>query len=215
MDFKIGSAISTFISTTVSKLGPVFTVAAKILPVISPAIQVVSVVAEVVLRALEIIKPNESLDQLGDKAIQAAAQGITADAFDSYDEYMEKIRNFEVKPEESAKIDDDAKRIAGLMVGTKAMDYKLNIPDGSAIALLALAAQDNFFDTKRTEAIARLAPADMLNVIQYFNDNTELADTRSAEKTLLKLEQTVTPGSDEATVYQKLDEVKQAVKNRR
>ena len=77
------------------------------------------------LQALGIIGPDENAKELGDKAIQAEEEGITPENYDSYEEYMDAVRKFELDPEKSEQIEDEDKLKKGTEIFTTVMVDRL------------------------------------------------------------------------------------------
>lgn len=86
--------------------------AAALLPTILEVTVNLVIFAAIVTKALQalgIIGPDENAKELGDKAIQAEEEGITPENYDSYEEYMDAVRKFELDPEKSEQIEDEDK----------------------------------------------------------------------------------------------------------
>jgi hypothetical protein len=91
---SLGSAISGALSTVSSAVGSlggmIGGVAGSLLKVASPYVSAVLNVINVISTILGVIKPEENLDELGDKAINADKQ---LEDFDTSEEYIEYLRN--------------------------------------------------------------------------------------------------------------------------
>lgn len=74
---------------------------------------VVDIIANIA-KALAVKNPNENVDELGDRVIQADEAGIHPENFEKYDDYMKAISEFEVDPERSKEISLDNKREKGV-----------------------------------------------------------------------------------------------------
>ena len=73
------------------------------------AIEVAKLVGNIlteIVKALGIINPDENATDLGDKALQAEAQGIVPEKYDNYQEYLKAVQNFEIDPEKSTGFSD-------------------------------------------------------------------------------------------------------------
>lgn len=72
-----------------------------------------------ICRHLGILKPETKTEDLGDRAMQAREAGIRAEDYDGrFDEYKEKIENFEIDPEKSKTYSPaDKIQAAGEIVG--------------------------------------------------------------------------------------------------
>ncbi|MDY6294970.1 MAG: hypothetical protein SPL45_01550, partial [Schwartzia succinivorans] len=67
-----------------------------------------------ILKGLGLIKPEEDVEDLGDKALQAEEEGITPEKYDSYEEYLKAVEEFEIDPEKSKEIDEGKKLEKGV-----------------------------------------------------------------------------------------------------
>jgi len=126
---SIGSAVASFANTIKPVLGPVLSTIANLVP--HPAVKAIATFANALLHALAIFHPQETVQDMGDRALQAAEQGITLEKFDKFDEYMDALRNFDIKPELSEKYTPVEKFVAGLGVATVGIEEKFNAERGS------------------------------------------------------------------------------------
>ncbi len=90
-------------------------------------------------KALGLIKDEEKPEDLGDKALQAEEQGITPDKFKTYEEYANRIQNFELDPEKSKKYTPEEKMKKTTEVFTKYINEKHPDMLGTIIDLNKLA----------------------------------------------------------------------------
>lgn len=125
----IGSAVSSFANSIKPVLGPVLSTIANLVP--HPAVKAVANFANALLHALAIFQPQETVQDMGDRALQAADQGITLEKFDKFDEYMDALRNFDINPELSEKYTPVEKFVAGLGIATVGIEDKFNAEPGS------------------------------------------------------------------------------------
>ena len=71
-----------------------------------------------IAKTLGLISPEEKVEDLGDKAIQAEEQGINPEDFTTYAEYVKSVENFEVDSEKSKEISEDEKSLKGIELAT-------------------------------------------------------------------------------------------------
>lgn len=165
---SIGSALSTFAASIAPVIG-------LVLDKISPYIKIICNIANTLLQIFGILKPEENVEEVGDRALQAAEQDITMDKFDDFDEYMAALRNFELDPEKSKKYSEVEKIVAGIGVGTIGMEDKLNVEQGSlsGIWLLPLTNSD-YFTPERMKSLLELGRlgGDMLSYLEKRMDFT-------------------------------------------
>ena len=126
---KIGTAVSNFAHAAKPVLGPILQTIEKYVP--HPAVKAVASFANTLLQALSIFRPDETVQDMGDRALQASEKGITQDKFENFDEYMGALRDFDVNPEASAKFSLIDKFIAGLGVATSGIEDKFKVEPGS------------------------------------------------------------------------------------
>ena len=125
----IGSRVAEFASNIKPILGPILTTIAAVIP--HPVVKAVVTCANALLHALSIFHPNENVQDMGDRALQAAEKGITMDKFEDFDDYIDALRKFELDPEASKKHGAAEKLIAGLGIATAGIEDKFNAAPGS------------------------------------------------------------------------------------
>ena len=78
-----------------------------------------------ICRNLGILKPDTEPEDLGDRALQAKEAGINPEDYDGrFEEYRDKIENFEIDPEKSNTYKTEQKiAAAGEVAGWALMDY--------------------------------------------------------------------------------------------
>ena len=114
------------------------------------AIQAVAVIGQILMtvaKALGLIEDDQqSVEDLGDKAIQAADEGIVPENYESYEQYLHDVENFELDPEKSVSIKQEEKIAKGAEVLLKAADEKLGTDGIVVVNLLnAMASNQDFF----------------------------------------------------------------------
>ena len=114
------------------------------------AIQAVAVIGQILMtvaKALGLIEDDQqSVEDLGDKAIQAADEGIVPENYESYEQYLHDVENFELDPEKSASIKQEEKIAKGAEVLLKAADEKLGTDGIVVVNLLnVMASNQDFF----------------------------------------------------------------------
>ena len=144
--------IGTAISTTCSKIGSaVVGFAQKVAPVIAQVVDAFKPVADALgkiagafLQNMGILQPGQSVEDLGERALQASERGITTDKFDNFDDYLSALRNFELDPNKEHKAIE--RLISGLAIGTWGTELKLNAAPGSlgSMWLLPMANSEYF-----------------------------------------------------------------------
>lgn len=189
----IGSAISSAVSTVcsaVSSIGSALgSFATSVGSIIMKALPVVSNIARAVGTVLGVIKPQETPEEIGDRAFQAADAGIHPENFDKYEEYADAIRNFQLDPEKSAMRSPEEKKLAGVGVISKLVEEKYTLRDGSVGELFALTALNpTYFNEQRLEKWIH-SGKDVGKIVDYFNNKMGASDSFKVEQDLIKAEQ--------------------------
>ena len=213
----IGSAVASAVST----IGPaVANFCANVLPRLLPLIEkspeilrVVTTIAQVVLQVVNVFQPKDDIQDMGDRAMQAAEQGIRPDGFDEFDDYLESIRKMELDPEKTQKNTAEQKIAAGLAIGAKGLEEKFNAPEGTMGNLWVLAAAaPAFFNEHRIESILK-STTDIAEVMRYFEGKLDLPEARSMEKILTEALRSLAPEKSDEAIYNDLDKAGEAVRN--
>lgn len=189
---SVASSIGSAFSSAVSSIGRVLSSFAEVIaPVIGSIIEALQPVAEAIgtfanafLQALGIIKPDERVEDLGDRALQAAEKGITMDQFENFDDYMAALRNFDLDPEKTAKRSHAEKLTAGLGVGTCGVEHKFNAEPGSLKDLWLLPMSNPVYFTP--ERMTSLLTTGRLggDIFSYLEQKLSGGDARAIEKKL-------------------------------
>lgn len=216
MVFGILATVSSAIVSAVNSIGPAVssfctTVLPRILPVLEQVGQAVKAIANVVLSVLEIFKPGEDVEDMGDRALQAAEQGIKPEKFDTFDEYLEEIRNFPLDSEKSSNLSSAEKMAAGLAIGATGMEKKFDAPEGSLGPIWLLAASNpTYFTAERLINIAQ-SGSTVVDILRYFEGKLGPADAVNARGILMGLERQHSPSKTDATLYAELNTARDAV----
>lgn len=148
----IGKSVAEFAHAIKPVLGPILTTIATVVP--HPIVKFVATFANTVLQALSIFHPSENVEDMGDRALQAAEEGITMDKFDKFDDYMAALRNFDLNPESSQKYSPAEKLVAGLGIATAGVEDKFNAEPGSLNNLWLLPiANSEYFTPERIKGL--------------------------------------------------------------
>jgi hypothetical protein len=213
------SAVCSVASSAISALGSNFSsFCASVVPRIAPflakvpgVVGVVANIAQVVLAVFNVLKPDEQVDDLGDRALQAAEKGIKPEKFDNFEAYMDELRNFELDPEKSKINSPLVKTLAGLAVGSSGLEKKLDAPEGSMGNLWVLAAsKPEYFNPERLTALIN-ATKDIGTVLRYFDNKLGLADKLETHQTLEAVERTLSPEKSTETIHAEIEEARAAV----
>lgn len=217
---SVGSAISSGISTVCSAAISVgraaFNFAAEYAPKIAGAVShfgsVINSIASAVSLALNIFRHGENMENMGDRALQAAEQGIKPENYRKFDEYAQAIRDFRLDPAKTEKTDSATKIMAGLAVSSLGLEDKLGLPAGMGGAVWLLAAsKPEYFTAARLEALLR-APSPA-RTLEYFEGKLGPAADLKTRDAIIDIERTLQPAQTVEAIYKELVEARQAVAN--
>lgn len=173
----IGSALSSFSSSIASCLGTV-------IGTLGSVGETIGKFATVFLQAMGILRPNETTEEMGDRALQAAGKGITPEKFENFEAYMNELRNFDIDPERSIKRSSAEKLVAGMGIGTVGVEDKFNMDRGSlnGMWLLPMTNPDYFTPERMSDLVSagRLGG----DVFAYLEKRLSGSEVRAFEKQL-------------------------------
>jgi len=209
---SIGSAIASAVSTIGPTVASFCTnVVPRIVPLLEQVGQILKTVANVVLTVLDIFKPGDDVEDIGDRAMQASGEGIKPEKFDTFDEYMAEIRNFKLDPEKTAAASSAEKLMAGLAVGTAGMEKKFDAPEGSLGPVWLMAASNPaYFTADRLISLLQTG-SQVLNIVRYFEGKLGPADAVEARDTMMDVERQRSPDKTDAALYEEIDTARQTV----
>lgn len=207
--FAIVTTIASAISSTIAAIGPsVASFCTTVLPKIGPFLDKASTflsIAHTVLQVLQIFQPDDRLEDIGDRAIQAAENGIRPDDYDNFDDYMNEIRSFQLVPERSDELAPTEKYAAALAVASKGLDEKFDTLAGTMANIWLLPAiNPEYFNATRLTAILDKT-SDVLSIVNYFTGKLRPTDAVAIEKTLIAAEQMLAPEKTEQAIFAELD----------
>lgn len=174
---SIGSALSSFVSS----VSPVL---ASVVDALKPVAEAIGKFANAFLQGLGILQPDEKVEDLGERALQAAKEGITIDKFDDFDSYMDALRKFELDPDVAARRSPAEKLVAGLGVGTIGVEDKFNAERGSLNGLWLLpVANPEYFTPERMQSLVSAGKLGG-DIYAYLEKRLSGGEARSFEKGL-------------------------------
>lgn len=108
--------------------------------------------------ALGLLETDDPVE-MGIKRIQAENAGIEPDVYDSYDEYLDAVNNFEIDEASAAEIPLEKKLLKGAQHATEAIDRKF--PDSEILNVAeGIVENPEFYDDDRFAALAELVSND-------------------------------------------------------
>ena len=199
----IGSAVSSFASTVAPVIGSII----NSLPAIAEGI---GRFANAFLQGLGILKPKEEIQDIGERAIQAAEQGITMDNFSDFDSYMQSLRDFPLDEDVSNRRGKAEKIVSGLAVGTVGVEDKFNYERGSLNGVWLLnVANPGYFTPERVLDFVSTGCL-CADIYGYLENRLSGGDARTMEKNMeANLQGKSAPRNEIEKLYQALDQSKE------
>lgn len=203
---------ATAITTFVASVGPAIAAyATKVAPLLvrvaqtaGPILKEVINVAQVLLPLMNGFNKDDKVEDIGERALQAAEESIVLDEFDDFDDYLEELRNFELDPEKAEQRDPLVQQITGLGLCTIGLEEKFDLNQGNLSGLWLLPAGDaKYFTPSRLEDL--LTKGQLVgNIFDYLSNQLTASDARDFEK---KLEAGMSTSETQA-LHQALDNTK-------
>ena len=163
---------------------------------IVPVLRAVANVVMSICQTLGLIKPEEKVEDLGDKAIQAGDEGIRPENYANYQDYVKAVQDFQVDPEKSKRITPEEKMAKALEVQANLLAEKapeLGVED----YLNLIANHMDYFTPERSTELGKLLLTEsgaVVNVAEVMNGTEKNPDKISeAYDTLAKVEKQIEP----------------------
>lgn len=197
------SGVATFVSSIAESA---ISIAARVVPIAVriavPVLNVISAIVEVVqvlAVLLNIIKPHEKLEDVGEKVIQAGEMGITLESCgNDFQKYKERIDSFEIDPEKAKARPVEDKQLAAIAyVERGLLSCSAYLGINNLYPLLAL--QKDFFSPERIRAYAEAAMEAGFNLNKlkgYFDGTCTFSERNRIESFLHSAEKAFDPAYD-------------------
>lgn len=203
---SIGPAVAGFCATILPRLAPLLAQGMEAFKVVAQIVDTISLV-------FGIFKGGENTENMGDRALQAAEQGITPDDFDDHAQYMDALRDFKLDDAKSEKTPVEQKIIAGFALAGRGLDDKFNSPEGTMSSLIPLiAANPLYFSADKLIQILK-SGQDIGTIIEYFEGKLGGGEALETEDKLVQMTQTDTSAEDEQSIREKIYGAAEAVQH--
>ena len=202
------SAVSNACSSVLSSISNIVSNAAPLLAALAVVFPAVGVLAKAVMaidamsRILGLLGPDESTEELGDRAIQAKEAGINPENYATYKEYVAAIRGFELDPKKSAEYSDTEKMMAGRGVQYWGFEEKFGVGAGD-ILTKTIQSPDYFTGDRLASFLDKVES--VADVVQYFNGKLSSNERNAVEDKLVEAEKSINPDKSTADIYKELD----------
>ena len=208
------SILGAIFSGLSSVLSVVKTLVPTIVKIIGPQLEKLGKAFEAFFKELGLIEKDETVEEIGDKALQAEEDEfhpIKIDDFDNHEKYLEAVREYEVNPEKSALIplDDKMHKAIEILLGMAIANYGSAMSEFSQIVLNN---PDFYSKTGRLAELGSIAKTDnqtfseIVNYIENKNMTTEKNDATFAK--LVEVEKKVSPEASDEEIWTTVSEMK-------
>jgi hypothetical protein len=208
---SIGSFVSGAVSVVSSAVGSIGSVlatsASTLLKIASPYLATISTIVQIIGAVLNILKPEESVDEIGDKAMSADKQ---VEDFNTTEEYIEYLRDeVSFNKDEFDKLSKEDK-IARTAVGTsivmKAIDKKkgVTISTDTWITLAKLQESGNLKDVKEFDKILDTFKDNQIDLKKYVDGKLDGEQNLQVGDKLIDMYQTLEPNLSKEHIEKKV-----------
>lgn len=210
MSFLVGlfSSISSVLSVVVGKLVP------ALIKIIGVQLEKLSHAFEEFFKELGLIEPEDKVEEIGDKALQAEQdefQPLKVEDFDSYEKYLAAVKEYEVDAEKSALIpqDDKLHKAIEILLGMAIAQFGQSMGEFGQIVVNN---PDFYSKSGRLAEYASIARSDpqafseIVNYIENKNMSTEKND--AAFDKLVDMEKKINPEAGDVEIWTTVSEMK-------
>lgn len=202
------SGIANVLSVVVTKLVP------AIIKIIGVQLEKFGRALENFFKELGLIEPQDNVEEIGDKALQAEQDDlhpIKIEDFDSHEKYLAAIKEYEVDAEKSALIpkDDKFHKALEILLGAAIARYGQPMSDFSQIVV---SNPDFYSKAGRLNEFASLIRSDpktfaeLVNYMENKSISTEKND--AAFDKLVEMEKKVNPDATDAEIWTAISDIK-------
>ncbi len=149
-----------------------------------------------IAKALGLIKKDVEVDELGDKALQAEEAGIKPERYETYEQYVRAVEEFELDPAKSLKYSDAEKTVKGIELSSGVTIEKF---PGLPVAdfYQHIATKPEYFTTERMKEFPKFFTTTGINigdVLKYMNGTEKNSGKLdSVIESLKSIEKTIRP----------------------
>lgn len=202
------SGIASVLSVVVTKLVP------SLIKIVGTSLEKLSTVLENFFKELGLIEPNDNIEEIGDKALQAEQDDlhpIKIEDFDSHEKYLAAIKEYEVDLEKSALIlkDDKLHKAIEILLGMAIAQYGQPM---SVFSQIVVSNPDFYSKAGRLDEFAGLIRSDpktfaeLINYMENKSMSTEKND--AAFDKLVEMEKKINPDAPDSEVWTAVSNMK-------
>lgn len=227
--FSAAGSIMSSVGSMIRNCGAVAAVIGKINPYIATALTVLNLccaIAKVVGVCCEILKPNEEIEDMGERVIQADEQGISLESCQNdFNKYIEKIRSMKIDPEKAALHTMEQKLAAGFLLVEKGLSALKPEQQITPIIPLALLAPE--FTKERIKAwtdysmktgtslgsIAKFFLGELYDKLNPESSGGNRINIEDGRKAAVNVEKEMSPQSDDSDIGENINKVKKSIED--
>ena len=163
-----------------------------------------AVVALYIAEKLGIIEPGGSektVENLGDKALQAREEGIRPENYDTYDKYMDVIKDFQIDPEKSKEFSELEKQKKGLELLLCSIEEKTENHIGRFLE--EMYKDTDFYTKERVNTYLEVfcdKKLDLDKITSYYNGNLKQTEYEKVHEALVESEKNLNPDKTEGDI---------------
>ena len=204
----IFSGISNVLSVVANTFAPLLS------KILGPTLEKLGRAFEAFFRELGLIEPEEKVDEIGDRALQAEVDEVNPvriETFDNHEKYLAALKEYEPNPEQSALIPQDDKMHKGLeiLLGMAIARYGQQMGEFGQIVLNN---PEFYSQLGRLAALGNIARdntetfGDIVNYIAGKSMSSEKSDV--AIDALIDVEKKVNPEATDAEIVKTVSDMK-------
>lgn len=180
------SFLGVFVSTVIT--------VCRVAVAVATSVSAIATAVSAVAHAFGLTKTTNP-EQLGDKALQADEDGIHPDNYDTFQEYLDAVEEFEIDPEKSKKWTKEEKEMRALQISSTLLIDKFG--KNAETMIYEMAKNPEHFTIERSKAYLEIAEDKGIDIenIKLLLDNEldDYKDMLEADNAMYDIEKTINP----------------------
>lgn len=180
------SFFGVFVSTAIT--------VCRVAVAVATSVSAIATAVSAVAHAFGLTKTTNP-EQLGDKALQADEDGIHPDNYDTFQEYLDAVEEFEIDPEKSEKWTKEEKEMRALQISSTLLIDKFG--KNAETMIYEMAKNPEHFTIERSKAYLEIAEDKGIDIenIKLLLDNEldDYKDMLEADNAMYDIEKTINP----------------------
>lgn len=183
----------------------------KVLSLSMPQIDILLLLIKVILDKISVKDNDEEPLEVGDKILQAEEKGIYPENYDSFEEYNEAIKNFEIDPQKSLEFTNQEKLEKFASVKLAEIEDKIGIPLVDFMITVATKLSPDFKIDTKMEKYYDTFKNDFTDLNKYFKGDLSDKEFDRINSKLVEIEKALDPNKKEIDIYHVLSEARSEV----